>query len=348
MNKKKRILLAPLDWGLGHATRCIPIAHALESKGYEVVFAADGRPLQLLMEAFPKHDFIKIPGYNIRYPKNGNMAASMLWQSRKIWKGIRAERQALDSIIRDFNIDGVVSDNRFGLYSKEVPCVFITHQLRIQAPYFQKWIQKINYKHIQKFDQCWVPDTNHSTLSGQLTAGLNPPFDCQFIGPLSRFAPLDKTEDLEILAIVSGPEPQRSLFEQLLRKQLKGKNALLVLGKPEAQIDEKEGDLRIVSHLNSQALNQAMANANIVVSRSGYSTLMDLAAVGKKAVFIPTAGQTEQLYLAEQFHKRKIAFAMHQQACNLELALKESANFSGFTQQTEPTNWSNLFKLFEG
>lgn len=348
MNKKKRILLAPLDWGLGHATRCIPIAHALETEGYEVVFAADGRPLQLLMDEFPKNDFIKLAGYQVRYPKNGNMAASMLWQSRKILKGIKDEHKALQGIIRDFNIDGVVSDNRFGLYSKEVPCVFITHQLRIQAPYFQNWIQKINFKHIQKFEQCWVPDTSNSTLSGQLTQGINPPFDCQFIGPLSRFRPLEKTDNLEVLAIVSGPEPQRSLFEKLLRQQLKGKNALLVLGKPEAQTDEKEGNLRIVSHLNGQALNQAMANAEILVSRSGYSTLMDLAAVGKKAIFIPTPGQTEQLYLAEQFHKSKIAFAMHQKECNLELALKESANFSGFTQQTEPTNWSNLFKLFEG
>jgi uncharacterized protein (TIGR00661 family) len=347
VKKKKRILLAPLNWGLGHATRCIPIAHALAASGYEVVFAADGRPLQLLMDECPKNDFIKLPGYQIRYPKNGNMAGSMLWQSRKIMKGIRAEHNALQSIIEDFKIDGVISDNRFGLHSKEVPCIFITHQLRIQAPYLQNWIQKINFKHIQKFSQCWVPDTKDSTLSGLLTKEVNTPFDCQFIGPLSRFAPLNKADGLEILAIVSGPEPQRSLFEQLLRQQLKGKKALLVLGKPEAQIDEQDGDLRIVSHLNGQALNQAMANAEVVVSRSGYSTLMDLAAVEKKAIFIPTPGQTEQLYLAEHFHKSGIAFAMHQKDCDLEVALKESANFTGFAQDSEPTNWSDLFTLFE-
>ena len=143
MNKKKRILLAPLDWGLGHATRCIPIANALEANGYEVVFAADGRPLNLLMQEFPKHHFIKLPGYEIRYPRNGNMAASMLWQLPKIMRGIKAERNALKEIIQDFEIDGVISDNRFGLYSEEVPCVFMSHQLRIQAPYFQDFIQRM-------------------------------------------------------------------------------------------------------------------------------------------------------------------------------------------------------------
>ena len=347
MNKKKRILIAPLDWGLGHATRCIPIANALTQSGYEVVFAADGRPLQLLMEAFPSHDFIKLAGYNIRYPKNGNMAGSMLWQSRKILSGIKAEHKALQSIIQDFKIDGVISDNRFGLYSNEVPCVFITHQLRIQAPYFQNWIQKMNFRHIQKFDQCWVPDSSESVLSGKLTKELDLPFDCQFIGPLSRFKPLEKTADLGILAIVSGPEPQRTLFENLLREQLKDKKAILVLGKPETETEEKIGNLRILSHLNGQELNQSMVNAEVVVSRSGYSTLMDLARLGKKAIFIPTPGQTEQTYLAEHFYKEKIAFAMHQKNMNLELALEKSTSFNGFTPSQENTNWNSLFKLFE-
>jgi uncharacterized protein (TIGR00661 family) len=325
----------------------MPIAHALAAKGYELVFAADGRPLQLLMNEFPQHDFIKLQGYQVRYPKNGNMTGSMLWQSRKIMKGIRAEHNALKNIIKDFKIDGVISDNRFGLHSKEVPCVFITHQLRIQTPYLQNWIQKINFKHIQKFNQCWVPDTKDSALSGLLTKEVNTPFEHRFIGPLSRFTPRDKTDDLEILAIVSGPEPQRSLFERLLRQQLKGKKALLVLGKPEVQIDEQDGDLRIVSHLNGQELNQAMVNAEVVVSRSGYSTLMDLAAVGKRAIFIATPGQTEQLYLAEHFHKNGIAFAMHQKDFDLRIALSKSVNFTGFKQHSNPTNWLDLFTLFE-
>lgn len=348
MNKKKRILLAPLDWGLGHATRCIPIAHALEAHGYEVVFAADDRPLQLLMQEFPQHHFIKLPGYEIRYPKNGNMTASMLWQLPKIIRGIKAERLALQGVIRDFNIDGVISDNRFGLYSKEVPCVFMSHQLRIQAPYFQNFIQQLNFKHIRKFDSCWIPDDANHSLSGKLTEGVTPPIPTKYLGTLSRFVPKSIKDKIEILAIVSGPEPQRTLFEQKLREQLKEKNALLVLGKPEEKVDEQIGNLRILSHLNSEALNQAMADAEIVISRSGYSTIMDLAKLGKKAIFIPTPGQTEQIYLAEHFYKEKMAFAMHQKDMNLELALTKSQTFNGFSPSEERSDWASLFKLFEG
>lgn len=347
MNKKKRILLAPLDWGLGHATRCIPIANALEANGYEVVFAADGRPLNLLMQEFPKHHFIKLPGYEIRYPRNGNMAVSMLWQLPKIMRGIKAERNALKGIIRDFEIDGVISDNRFGLYSEEVSCVFMSHQLRIQAPYFQDFIQRMNFKHIKKYDACWVPDDANHTLSGKLTSGITTPIPTKYLGTLSRFTTKEKKDNVEVLAIVSGPEPQRSIFEQKLRSQLKNKKALLVLGKPEKEIAETYGDLRIVSHLNGEELNQAMVNADIVISRSGYSTIMDLARLGKKAIFIPTPGQTEQTYLAEYFYNQKIAFAMHQKEMNLELALEKSVSFDGFPPNQDNTDWNSLFKLFE-
>lgn len=347
MNKKKRILLAPLDWGLGHATRCIPIAHALEAHGYEVVFAADGRTLNLLMQEFPKHHFIKLPGYEIRYPKNGNMAGSMLWQLPKIIRGIKAERNALKGIIQDFEIDGVISDNRFGLCSKAVPCVFMSHQLRIQAPWFQDFIQQMNFKHIKKFDTCWVPDDEQHTLSGKLTSGISTPFPTKYLGALSRFTKKEKKDNIEVLAVVSGPEPQRSIFEQKLRNQLKDKKALIVLGKPDKETDDICGDLRIVSHLNGEELNQAMVDAEIVISRSGYSTIMDLAAVGKKAIFIPTPGQTEQLYLAEYFHNNGTAFAMHQQDFNLETALKKSKDYLGFKTIEMETDWKSILDIFD-
>ena len=96
--------------------------------------------------------------------------------------GHKAERNALKGIIQDFEIDGVISDNRFGLYSEEVPCVFMSHQLRIQAPYFQDFIQRMNFKHIKKFDACWVPDDEQHTLSGKLTFGITTPFPTKYLG----------------------------------------------------------------------------------------------------------------------------------------------------------------------
>ncbi len=348
MNSKKRILVAPLDWGLGHASRCVPIAKNLEKEGYEVVFAASGRPLELLIQEFPKNDFIKLEGYNINYPKNGLMALSMLSQLFKIWKGIRQEHKQLQQIIDDYNIDGVISDNRYGLYSQKVPCVFVTHQLQIQSPIFSESLQKINFKYIQKFDECWVPDDRNHSLSGQLSNAKNTPFKCRYIGPLSRFEKRKKTEDLDILAIVSGPEPQRNIFEELLKKQLIASKlkAVLVLGKTEENKEEEIENLNVISHLNAKSLNQQMVNANVIISRSGYSTVMDIAKLHKKAIFVPTPGQTEQLYLAKYFYDKNSAFAMHQKELDILKALQKVEYLSPLKSDDYEVNWQELLSLF--
>ena len=349
MNSKKRILVAPLDWGLGHASRCVPIAKNLKKEGCEVVFAASGRPLELLIQEFPKNDFIKLEGYNISYPKNGQMALSMLSQLFKIWKGIRQEHNQLQQIIDDYNIDAVISDNRYGLYSQKAPCVFVTHQLQIQSPIFSESLQKINFKYIQKFDECWVPDDRNHSLSGQLSTANNSPFKCQYIGALSRFESLEKTEDLDVLAIVSGPEPQRSMFEELLKKQLIASKlkAVLVLGKTEENKEEEIGNLKVVSHLNAKSLNQQMANANVVISRSGYSTVMDIAKLHKKAIFVPTPGQTEQLYLAKYFYDKNMAFATHQHELDILKALQKVEHLSPLKSDDYEVNWQELLSLFK-
>jgi len=348
VNNKKRILIAPLDWGLGHASRCIPIARQLEAHGFEVILAASGRPLDLLMGEFPNRDFIKLESYNIHYPKSGNMAWSMISQSLKIWRGIRKENKILTQIIEDYKIDGVISDNRFGLYSKKVPCVFITHQLNIQSPILSQWIQNINFKYIEKYDACWIPDSNDHLLSGNLTNSNLPQINSHFVGCLSRFERLKKTEELEILAVISGPEPQRTLFENILKKQLLAskKKALLVLGKTEDNSEKQIENLKIVGHLKSSELNQAMMNADVVISRSGYSTVMDLAKLNKKAIFVPTPGQTEQEYLATYYYDKKLAFAMPQRTFDLSIALEKVNDFKWLNLSDHQTNWNSLFALF--
>ena len=348
MNSKKKILVAPLDWGLGHATRCIPIARALEKEGYEVIFAADKRPLRLLMDEFPNNHFIKLSGYDVSYPKNGLMVISMLFQSVKILKNITREQKALKQIIRDYKIDGVISDNRYGLYSKDIPSIFITHQLKIQSPILEDFIQKINYRYISNFDECWVPDDSKNSLSGKLSTVETTPTKTKYIGSLSRFKKMRQDQKIDILAIVSGPEPQRSLFENLLTKQLisSQKNALLVSGKPEEKRNHSEGKLTVVSHLNAMELNQAMANAELVICRPGYSTIMDLASLEKKAVFIPTPGQTEQLYLAKYFYQKKSAFAMHQNEFDIKIALTKFKEFEGIKISETKPDWKELFSFF--
>ena len=162
MKTKKRILVAPLDWGIGHATRCIPIIKELKKNGYEVVLAADNRPLHLLSREFPKLEIIRFKGYNIKYSKYLSMPFNMLMQIPKLLWNIKSETKELDEIINNYNIDGVISDNRFGLFSSKIPCIFITHQLEIIAPYLKNKIRDINYSFISKFDACWIFDHEKS------------------------------------------------------------------------------------------------------------------------------------------------------------------------------------------
>ena len=349
MNTKKRILVAPLDWGIGHATRCIPIIKALIAHQFEVVIAADSRPLHLLTTEFPNLEMIRFSGYDIKYPKFLPMSISMLLQSPKILLALKKEHQLLEKIIEDYAIDGVISDNRYGLYNKKVPTVFITHQLQIQSPYFSNFIKDFNYKYINKFDACWVMDDEKINLAGDLSKPRILPSNTTYIGAQSRFEKWEEEKKYDFLAIVSGPEPQRTILEKGLIKALKDREekSIIVLGKPELNTSEQLGNLTIKSHLNAKDLNTAILQSDLIICRPGYSTIMDLAKLGKKAIFIPTPGQTEQEYLVENFMQKGICFAQNQSDFDLQTALDKSIAFTGFTNTgNNNTNWEKLFFLF--
>ena len=349
MKAKKRILVAPLDWGIGHATRCIPIIYSLIRHNYEVIIAADGRSLHLLITEFPALEAIRLSGYNIKYPTYLPMSISMLFQSPKILIGIKKEHKLLENIIDDYKVDGVISDNRFGLSTKKVPCAFITHQLQIQSPYFTSAIQQFNYNYINRFNACWVMDDEKENLAGSLSKPEVLPENTIYIGVQSRFEKREVEKKYEFLGIVSGPEPQRSILEKGLINALKDRNenSLIVLGKTELSKSEQIGNLTIKSHLNAENLNTAILQSELIICRPGYSTIMDLAKLEKKAIFIPTPGQTEQEYLAEKFMQDGICFAQNQAEFNLDAALQKSKTFTGF-QNTKPTltDWESIFSIF--
>lgn len=345
----KRILVAPLDWGLGHATRCIPIIRYLLEKGCEVVIGADGRPMQLLQKEFPELQFVRMLGYNISYPKNGSMALKMASQIPKILRGIKQEHLLLKKIIKEGRIDAVISDNRFGLWSDAVPSVFITHQLMVKSSFGEKLIHRLSKKYISKYSECWVPDQEGvNNLSGDLAHKFPLPENAKLIGALSRFtSPFDplspkRGEKNNLLIILSGPEPQRTVFEEKILEQLtssltllfKEKGVLIVQGITEENVRRRISEnVEIVSHLTSDELEKEIISSEVVLSRPGYSTVMDLAVLGKKSIFIPTPGQTEQEYLAGYYSKKKIAYSVSQKEFDLETALKESENYVGFADK---------------
>jgi uncharacterized protein (TIGR00661 family) len=334
---KPRVLVAPLDWGLGHATRCIPVIKELIIQGCEVILAGEGACAELLQTEFPELPILNLAGYNVRYHRSGrNLSIVIIRQLAKIRKAIAREHQWLKKAVEEYNIDAVISDNRFGLYHDQAPSVFITHQLSIKSP-FGKWSEKLvqqwNYKYINRFTECWVPDfeDKDNNLAGKLShPDKNPKIPLKYTGPLSRFKDSGPGVENQLLILLSGPEPQRSIFENKLVDELAHYNgtAAVVRGLPATStVIPSSNQIRFYNHLPSAELNIRMQEASMVISRSGYSTVMDLVQLQKKSVLVPTMGQTEQEYLARYLEEKGIACALSQTDFSLLKAIKKADEF---------------------
>ncbi len=334
MLSNKRILICPLNWGLGHATRCIPIIHLLLQQGATVIIAADGPGKTLLKNEFPQIDNISFKGANITYGAGKNKLLEMLLTLITFLKSIKKEHAILQKIVRKNKIDVVISDNRYGAWSPKTKNIFITHQLMLKAPFFENILHQQLQKQMAPFDEIWVPDNEgKENLSGDLSHKYPIDNNTFFVGPLSRFNPSSPQEkQYDIAVIISGPEPQRSIFEQLMLQQLKNYdgNCIMVCGKPKSKNRNLKGAVEIHDHLNSKDLQKVIEQSDLVIARSGYSTIMDLAALGKKAIFVPTPGQTEQEYLAHKLQQEGAAYYQHQDVFDLKKALAQSKIYSGF------------------
>ncbi len=348
---KKRILVAPLNWGIGHATRCIPIINALLAAGFEPVIASDGQALLLLKKEFASLTFITLPSYNITY------ATSKFWfkwtllrQLPHIKKAIKSEQKVVDAIVTDYTIDGIISDNRLGVFSNRVPSVFITHQLNVLSGGTTKLSTFFHDRYLKRFDACWVPDFEHlPNLSGRLSHDFKAKgLPINYIGALSRFEKKETPTTNAIMVLLSGPEPQRSILETILLTQLsayKG-NVLFVKGIiEETQTVVQQPPFTIYNFMQTDALQAAINESALIIARSGYTTIMDLAKLGKSAFFIPTPGQSEQEYLADYLETQGIAASCSQSNFTLE-ALQRVKAYSGFKSFDHPIDFEDLFSFF--
>lgn len=334
--KQPTVLICPLDWGLGHATRCIPIIRQLIEAGAQVILASDGPQLQLLRSEFPHLEHILLPGYKVKFSRVIPLSLRMVLDAPRILLIIKKEHKILQRLIKERKIDIVISDNRYGLWNPDVHSIIITHQLNIIPPawlrLFDQLLHRRTYQFIEKFNECWIPDAaGEVNLSGKLSHGRNLPKNARFIGLLSRFdrewTETESNTSYEVVAIVSGPEPQRSLFEKALMEQLPLNNlsCLLVRGLPgDTNIHRKSGLPDIADHLTAEQFEHILRSKPLVICRAGYSTLMDIAITGNKAILVPTPGQTEQEYLAKKLSDEGIFFAISQYKLNLEYAYEKA------------------------
>jgi UDP-N-acetylglucosamine transferase subunit ALG13 len=303
-----------------------------------VFIASQGKQLALLKEEFTNVHFVELPGYNISYQKSGWFTyLGLLLQTPSIVYAIKKEKLWLKNFLLDHKIDLIISDNRYGLYDNKVLSIIITHQLSIktfQGKWFDNIVQKIHYKYLNRFHQCWVPDFEGAhNYAGDLSHPEQlPSVAVKYIGPLSRFEGIPGRKEIyTLLIILSGPEPQRTLLEHLLLTQLQDylEPAVLMRGLP-GHTDlplNNNANLVIYNHLSSALLAEIISSSRFIVSRPGYTTVMELLPLKKKCLFIPTPGQTEQSYLARYLQDKRYALSFSQEKFDLKEALCKANEF---------------------
>ena len=310
------ILVSPLDWGLGHASRMIPLIRRFVLDGHNIILAGSGRSAEILRNTFPDLRFVSLPCHSVHMGSGKHSYFQLLLQVPALVLSVFREHHLTKKLVHDEAVDIIISDNRYGLHCRNAYSVIITHQVSPVLPAFFRWLEFPLYiiirKLIQRFDQCWIPDFSHPevNLSGKLSHRYKTPSNARYIGILSRFSQSDTSYEIqpslryEVALVFSGPEPQVSIFEKQMISQLirLEKSAILLRGMRNRPI-EISGSLpsyiHHVSHLEVNAFKQVLKQAGLVISRSGYSGIMDFIALGISAILVPSPGQSEQEYLAD-------------------------------------------------
>ncbi len=332
-----RILLAPLDWGLGHATRCIPIIRYLQEKGCKVALAADGASAKLLSAEFPGIEIKQLAGYGIRYSSGSSLLISMFLQLPHIFNSIKKEHQWLSELLQKESFDFIISDNRPGFWNKQTHCIYITHQLLIHSGkgrWLNRLLQKLHARYMKPFRNIWVPDMQgNKNLAGELSHPAQPIIQPTYLGLLSRLERDTNAEVVyDLMVLLSGPEPQRTILEQKLFHQLQSYHGkvLFVRGLPkhDQSLLPLQQHITVHDHLPANELQNAIASSKLLICRSGYTTLMDFIKLNTKAVLIPTPGQPEQEYLAHFMQEHSCFPFFKQNEFDLSTAIKIAASFS--------------------
>ena len=349
--QKQNVLITPLNWGLGHATRCIPVIRALEKNGFTPIIASDGVALEMLKKEFPTVLTLELPSYHIEYAKNGAFFKwKLLKNSPKMIMAIRKEKKIVSQWVQKYDIKGIISDNRLGVFSKKIPCVFITHQLNVLTGNTSWITSKMHQYVIKKYAECWVPDVEgYPNLTGKLGHTDNPFLKIKYLGPLSRLEKKTIPEKYGLMVILSGPDPQRGILEERLKSEVLryAGNVLFIKGiiESEQKIDVIN-NVTYYNYMNSTELEQAFNESEMVLCRSGYTTVMDLAKLRKKAFFIPTPGQYEQEYLAKKLKKEGLVPFAKQDQFKIE-NLNEVDLYKGLQAFNTNIDWEDLFGVFK-
>ena len=343
----KKIIIAPLNWGLGHATRCVPIIKELQKSNFTPVIASDGTALQFLIKEFPSLEFFELPSYKISYGRN--LKWSLIRKIPTIVRAVHKERLLIQEYIhQNPDVGGIISDNRFGCYYTKIPSVYITHQLNVLSGFLTPVTSFFHRRVIRKYNECWIPDEENSLYSGKLSRS-SKNLNQKYIGVLSRFKKQELPQDIDVLILLSGPEPNRTQLEIKLTSIFKtsSKKVYLIQGIVEkTQKTTKENQLTIVNFMLTKQLEHTLNLSKMVICRAGYSSVLDLVSLRKKALLIPTKFQNEQEYLAKYLQQKGYFSFVKERKVNKN-TLDVFPEFTPANYQKKVFN-SKLFHLFHG
>lgn len=333
----KHILLSPLDWGLGHTTRCMPLIEYLRGQSdIKIIIAGHEEQLNFLANRFPELSFELLEGYDVRYSSKGSQLKwRLLRQVPKILQALRREHVWLQDFRKKHALSGIISDNRYGLWHKDIPAVILTHQLQIQSGQGQladHLLRRLHYRFLEKFREVWIVDTQEKGLAGTLSHPSRLPSHASYVGLLSQFykqqAGAPAKEHKPLLILLSGPEPQRSLLSDLLWDQAMALQIPVLFVEGRQGIHRTAtGQVQHTDQLQGTELLTALSQARMVICRAGYSSIMDLTFLNKNAILIPTPGQTEQEYLGKYLQSRQAFLSFSQSDFSLRKALDQSEYF---------------------
>ncbi|RMF60740.1 MAG: hypothetical protein D6748_03400 [Calditrichaeota bacterium] len=334
-----RVFYAVLNMGLGHASRSLSIIQEFLRRGWEVLIGSNGRALEFLKKEFPGIPYVVTPGYDLKYSESSHQVLTLSLQIPHFLKKIFEEQQFCQQVVREYEPSLIVSDHCYGMYHHQVPSYFLSHQIYFALPrglsYFSAIPSQFNFYFHRKYRKVLIPDYadgKGGVLSGALSRVPKKSSRYAYIGLLSSISRKDAPDEIDILVSISGPEPQRSIFEQKILSQISSLNGKIIVTLGKSEIDKRETvgeNITIYSHLPRRMMGEVYNRARFIISRSGYSTLMELAELGKPALLVPTPGQTEQEYLARWVWERQWFYSVSQQKLNLERDLETAVQYAG-------------------
>jgi uncharacterized protein (TIGR00661 family) len=340
-----KIIYAACSWGLGHATRSLPVIRRLIKEGNDLTIISSGRSLDVLKkEVSDDASYVDIVDYPMLLSENARqfMAKAVVYWPLFL-KRIESGLLQLNKVLKKKNYDLIVSDGRYDMYNKDIPSFFISHQMRIMNPLrikmFETGSELFNMFFFKRFAGILVPDYRDDDFSGDLSHNLNKIDEnkLHYVGVMSDFRKKKVQKNIDFFVSISGPEPQRSILENIIVSQLDNISGRIVmtLGKAEHDSKQKNKDITTYSFLNKEKREELLNRSKLVISRSGYSTIMDLAVFGTKALLIPTPGQIEQEYLGLYHNSLQTFHCVKQQNLNLKKDVEIAYQKQGITRSCD-------------